>query len=215
MCSRFENKETGISVFQKLKKDLDGKFILESDEETKSINIAPTNKVLSIIRNKEKDYSIKNIFWGIQFNKDNKSPIIFNSRIETIKEKKFWNNIFQKNRCVLPATAFYEWKKIKDIKIPYRISLKNQNMFYIASIFLEQEGIKYSSMITTTPNDFVEKIHNRMPVILNQQQAFKFIEENNPIDLCKSLENINEMGSDIAEDILTDKQKEFLAKNQI
>jgi len=47
MCSRFENKETGISVFQKLKKDLDGKFILESDEETKSINIAPTNKVLS------------------------------------------------------------------------------------------------------------------------------------------------------------------------
>jgi putative SOS response-associated peptidase YedK len=214
MCSRFENKETGISIFEKLKKDSMGNFIYEVTGDTKKTNIAPTNPIISILRNKDSEYFIKNIFWGIQFDKENKSPIIFNSRIETISEKKYWKQLFSKNRCLIPATAFYEWKEIEKTKIPHRISVKNQEIFYIASIFLKQEETVFSSMITTVPNKLVKEIHNRMPVILRQQEAIDFLEADNEeaLNFCKPLSDKEEMDISIADDILTDKQRGFLSK---
>lgn len=214
MCSRFENKETGISIFEKLKKDSMGNFIYEVTEDTKKTNIAPTNPIISILRNKDSEYSVKNIFWGIQFDKNNKSPIIFNSRIETISEKKYWKQLFSKNRCLIPATAFYEWKEIEKTKIPHRISFKNLEIFYIASIFLKQEDLTFSSMITTTPNKFVKQVHNRMPVILSQNEAIDFLEADTEeaLNYCKPISDKEEMGISIADDILTSKQRDFLSK---
>ena len=126
MCSRFENKETGISIIEKLEKDFEGNYILEDDNELKKENITPTNLVMSVI-SEGNSYKIKNFFWGIQFDKQNKSPLIFNSRIETIREKKYWTQLFYKNRCLLPATAYYEWKEINRTKIPHRISLLDED----------------------------------------------------------------------------------------
>ncbi len=176
MCSRFENKESGISIFEKLKKDSMGNFIFEADEDTKKINIAPTNRIISVFRNKKDEYSIKNVFWGIQFDKQAKSPIIFNSRIETISEKKYWKQVFTKNRCLIPATAFYEWKEINKTKIPHKIEISGNEIFYIASIFIKSDDNIYNSMITTTPNKYIKPIHNRMPVILGTQEALDFLE---------------------------------------
>lgn len=193
MCSRFENKETGFSIIEKLSKDFKGDYILEDDNELKKENIAPTNIVMSIIKDKE-IFKLKNYFWGIQFDKAKKSPLIFNSRIETIREKKFWTQLFFKSRCLLPATAFYEWKEINKKKIPHRIFLPDEDFFFIPSIFLKMEDYYYVSMITTEPNSFMKRIHNRMPVILNKKEGIDFLitEPKNALDMCKSLsDNIN------------------------
>jgi putative SOS response-associated peptidase YedK len=216
MCSRFENKETGISIFEKLKKDFMGNFIYEVTEDTKKTNISPTNIIISVLKNKDSEYSVKNIFWGIQFDKNSKSPIIFNSRIETISEKKYWKQLFSKNRCLIPATAFYEWKEIEKTKILHRISLKNKELFFIASIFLIQEDLTFSSMITTVPNKFVGQIHNRMPVLLNQNEAIDFLDADteDALKFCKPLPDNDEMDISIAEDILTQKQRDLLTKHK-
>jgi putative SOS response-associated peptidase YedK len=115
MCSRFENKETGFSILEKLDKDEQGNYILEDDGDLKKEVFAPTNFVFSLIKS-EKDFKLKNFLWGIQFDKEKKSPLIFNSRIETIKEKSYWTRLFYKNRCLLPSTAFFEWKEINKKK---------------------------------------------------------------------------------------------------
>ncbi|HEY5122900.1 MAG TPA: SOS response-associated peptidase family protein, partial [Ignavibacteria bacterium] len=216
MCSRFENKETGISIFEKLKKDSMGNFVYEITEDTNKINISPTNSIISVIRNKKTEYSIKNIYWGIQFDKQNQSPLIFNSRIETISGKIYWKQLFAKNRCIIPATAFYEWKEIEKTKIPHRISLKNKELFFIASIFLIQEDLTFSSMITTVPNKFVRQIHNRMPVLLNQNEAIDFLDADteDALKFCKPLPDNDEMDISIAEDILTQRQRDLLAKHK-
>lgn len=211
MCSRFENKETGLSIIEKLGKDFSGNYILEDDNELKKENIAPTNLVMSVIYEKG-TLKIKNYFWGIQFDKLKKSPLIFNTRIETIKEKKYWEQLFYKNRCLLPATAFYEWKEFKKAKIPYRIYLPNEDFFFIPSIFLKMEDYYYVSMITTQPNSFMKNIHNRMPIIMQKKEGLEFLNEEpkTAIEMCVPLSEKVKMDMEIAEKLLTDKQKEVI-----
>ena len=206
MCSRFENKETGFSILEKLEKDFLGNYILEDDEELKKENIAPTNLVMTIINDKD-IYKIKNYFWGIQFDKINKSPLIFNSRIETIKEKKFWTQLFYKNRCLIPATAFYEWKEIDKVKIPHRIFLPKEDFFFIPSIFIQMEELNYVSLITTQPNTFMKKIHIRMPVILNKKEGLDFLKEEpiKALEKCLPLSDKVKIDAEIAGNLLTEK----------
>ena len=214
MCSRFENKETGESIFKMLRKDFAGKFIIEDVEEAKQVNIAPTNSVLSIASD-EDSYHLKEMNWGIQFNKEKKSPLIFNSRIETIRNKKFWTNLFYKNRCLLPATAFYEWKEIDKVKIPHRISLKNDELFFFPSIFIMIDKEPKTSIITTSPNSFMKNVHRRMPVILKKEKSLNYLNEEplKALEYCQPLDDSDEMKIDIAKEILNQKQKDLLGIN--
>jgi putative SOS response-associated peptidase YedK len=213
MCSRFENKETGFSILEKLEQDYLGNFILEDDNELKKENIAPTNLIMSVVNDKDK-FKIKNYFWGIQFDKVKKSPLIFNSRIETIKEKKYWTQVFYKNRCLLPATAFYEWKEIEKTKIPHRIFLPKEDFFFIPSIYIKMEDLIFVSMITTQPNTFMKNIHNRMPVIFSKKEGLDFLKEEpkNALELCVPLSDKVKIDVEIADKLLTDKQKEVIFK---
>lgn len=83
-------------------------------------------------------------------------------------------NDFRQRRCLVPADAFYEWKQEVKEKIPYRIFLKNQNIFSMAGIWEKcklpnGETIFSFAIITTQPNTLMTKIHNRMPVILDKK----------------------------------------------
>ena len=122
-------------------------------------NIAPTDQVLVIINNE-----IKNATFG--FVRDfSKTPLI-NARGENISENKVFKQAFYNNRCIILADSFYEWKEENKNKVPYRILLKNENIFGMAGIYEERNGKTYVAIITCKPNKLVEKIHPRMPVIL-------------------------------------------------
>ncbi len=130
MCSRFENKETGLSIFEKLERDYSGKFILDENlPELKTFNIAPTDRILILQKNEEK-IKITTAIWGIRFIAKKIKPLIFNSRIETIKEKEHWQVMFNNSRCLIPATAFYEWIYNINKKSPYKIKLIKKNLFF-------------------------------------------------------------------------------------
>ncbi|MHB8338428.1 MAG: SOS response-associated peptidase [Ignavibacteriaceae bacterium] len=175
MCGRFETKPSIQSLVRALKKqniDLE----LEPNLELvpiKAVNIAPTNKILSITHN-DSSYKLSQITWGIKFSAG--SPLIFNSRIETITEKKFWNNLFDKNRLIVPMSAFYEWKKEGTKKIPYRIFLPDEELFFVPALsHIDKDKNTFTSLITTTPNDFIKPIHHRMPVILKIKEAINYL----------------------------------------
>ena len=135
-------------------------------------NIRPTNKIMTIVNGKKK-FVLTTTKWGIKFS--DKSPLIFNSRIETIKVKKFWTGLFERNRAVVPMTAFYEWSKVNDKKVQYKIYLKNIPLFYVAAISFIKDGEACTSLITVPPNEFMEGIHNRMPVIFDLKNAVSFL----------------------------------------
>ena len=91
--------------------------------------------------------------------------------METIMEKKFWQNTFNRNRCLIPMSAFYEWKKEGGKKVPYRIFLKTEDLFFVPALYYNNSA----SLITTTPNNFIKPIHHRMPVIFTYKNAISFL----------------------------------------
>ncbi|MDD5363142.1 MAG: SOS response-associated peptidase [Ignavibacteria bacterium] len=213
MCSRFENKETGLSIFTKIEKGSEYKVINNAPENLKQISIAPNDDIL-IIKNSEGNLEMNKKTWGIKF--DEKSPLIFNSRIETIISKNYWNNLFDKNRCLIPATAFYEWKQTGNIKIPHRIALQDYGLFFIAGLYIKVNNVFCATIITTEPNTTIAKIHNRMPVIMMQEEGIEFLlsGKEEALSKCKPLDDRVKIDAEIAKDILTAKQKEVLSKNK-
>lgn len=176
MCGRFETKTS----VQTLVNALDNYGInLQLDFESgdkKSVNIAPTNKIFSISY-ADNIYRLSFTNWGIKFSQD--SPLIFNSRIETIKEKKFWMSLFDKNRLLVPMSAFYEWKKEGARKIPYRIFLPDEEIFFVPALFhIDKSKTIHTSLITTTPNKFIKPIHHRMPVIFKIKDGINYLLDN-------------------------------------
>lgn len=143
-------------------------MIVEKDNGLKTVNIAPTEKITGIRKQKDK-YLLSSFDWGIKFSQS--SPLIFNSRMETIIEKKFWLNTFNRNRCLIPMSAFYEWKKEDSKKVPYRIFLKTEDLFFVPALYYNNSA----SLITTTPNEFIKPIHHRMPVIFTYTNAVSFL----------------------------------------
>ncbi|MBN1319034.1 MAG: SOS response-associated peptidase, partial [Anaerolineales bacterium] len=98
---------------------------------------------------------------------------MINARSETLAEKPAFRTAYRRRRCLVLASGFYEWKSIKGqkTKVPYYIQLKNREPFAMAGlweVWNSPDGsvIPSCTIITTRPNELVEPIHNRMPVIL-------------------------------------------------
>ncbi|HBP63828.1 MAG TPA: hypothetical protein DD730_06060 [Desulfosporosinus sp.] len=96
---------------------------------------------------------------------------LINARAETVDEKPSFKPCLQRRRCLIVADGFYEWKKEGATKRPHRITLKDQGLFGFAGLWdtwksATGEIVNSCTIITTTPNELMEPIHNRMPVIL-------------------------------------------------
>jgi putative SOS response-associated peptidase YedK len=104
--------------------------------------------------------TITSLKWGLQTGWGSK--LIINARAETLLKKAFFNPLVN-NRCIIPATAYYEWRKAGKSKIKTEIKLDKKNIFGFAGL----HDNKNFTIITCAPHDSIKHIHNRMPVILN------------------------------------------------
>lgn len=157
-------------------------------------NIAPSEPVVSMI-NHQGQYRIGTITWGFvpSFIKDLHAfkPLI-NARAETILTKKSFKDALKFRRCVVFADSFYEWKTIHGKKVPYRILTKNQEVFAFAALwgsYKSNNKIQYGAVIITTKaNNFIKDIHERMPVILDEDEvkAWLSLETVDPIKYLNS-----------------------------
>lgn len=73
-------------------------------------------------------------------------------------KKKTFKKPFQKKRCIIPVSAFFEWKKQADRKIKYKIYLKDQDVFSLAGLYdnftnKSGESINAFTIITTKANN--------------------------------------------------------------
>lgn len=112
---------------------------------------------------------LKNFLWG--FKSDTITEPLINIRAEGIASKPWFRKYFYKSRCLIPADAFYEWKESvqNGRKIPYRFSMKDNSIFFMAGLVNEDNGT--CAIVTTTPCFLVKPVHNRMPVIIDRAKT--------------------------------------------
>ncbi len=136
-------------------------------------NAAPT-QILPVLTNKNPE-GLSFFNWGLipKWAKDKTiSSKLINARSETISEKVSFKNALKQRRCLVIADGFYEWKRSsKKSKVPYRIILNTQDLFAFAGLWEEYEDedqnpVHTFTIVTTTANSAMSKIHERMPVIL-------------------------------------------------
>jgi len=168
---------------------------LTGNEEEDYYDAILTHNIPVIAFEKGEKYLIE-MKWGIQFDPAKKTPLIFNSRDDTISTKPFWKRLFDKNRILIPMTGFYEWKDIgtkKKLKI--KINLKERKLFFVPGLFWKnKEGVNEFSLITTSPSDYLKEIHNRMPVILDDISVANYFIDSLEVNIEKlkpSKSNIN------------------------
>ena len=100
--------------------------------------------------------------------KDSK-PLI-NARLETVLEKKTFKTPFEKRRCFILMSGWYEWKQENENKIPYAFYKKNYEPLKVAGIYSQRSDKSIEvCILTTKATKELNDIHERMPVVLNDR----------------------------------------------
>jgi putative SOS response-associated peptidase YedK len=138
-------------------------------------NIAPTQEVAAIrAEGAGKERRLVVLRWGLVPRWAADPSIgnrMINARAETVAEKPAFRSAFKRQRCLVLADGYYEWKKAEDGgKQPYFLRLEGGEPFAFAGLWerWDKEGapIESCTLLTTEPNELSGTIHNRMPVIL-------------------------------------------------
>ena len=178
MCGRF-SLEYDDNFYKRYR--LANKIPFES-----SYNIAPSAITPVIVAHSPN--SIELMVWGlIPFweEKNDKPHGLINIRDDSILTKRWAHKYIQFQRCLVPSTGFFEWQRTKEGKIPYRFFLKSKKYLSFAGLYSQwknpktNEEVKTYAIITTSPNSVMELVHNRMPVILKEENEQDWLNPDN------------------------------------
>jgi putative SOS response-associated peptidase YedK len=151
-------------------------------------NAAPTLTLPVIRVSRERGRELAGLRWGLvpYWAKDAKIGAgMINARSETIAEKPAFRDAFQRRRCLVPMAGFYEWQKMPAGKVPHFIHLLNTEQFAVAGLFEYWPGkdgaapIESYTIVTTSANEMLAPLHNRMPVILHEQDHAVWLDPKN------------------------------------
>ena len=136
-------------------------------------NIAPTDQHW-IVRTKYEDRQLLPACWGLvnHWMTDRKQAFKgINARSETVQKLSSFREAFKERRCVVPADGFFEWIGAKEARQPISFHREDGGLILFAGLYESwrpspDEWERTFTILTTTPNALMEPVHDRMPVIL-------------------------------------------------
>lgn len=153
-------------------------------------NIAPSQFIAGIRETQDESRELAMFKWGLVpfWAKD---PAIgnrmINARAETVAEKPSFRAAYRQRRCLVLADGFYEWHRGGDAKVPYFVSLASGEPFAFAALWESWKAkdsdttIQSAALITTAANDFMAKVHHRMPIVLQAETADRWLGGDNEL----------------------------------
>ena len=177
MCGRYHFGITDTPKGKQIKEKAKKLNLVYSEGE-----IFPTSNVLCVIPNETK-IDLASMKWGIT-----SKSLLINARVETINDRPTYNAI-KNNRCAVICNGFYEWDKDKN---KYYIDFDDEYM-YLACIFNEDNELV---ILTTSSSDEFAKIHDRIPIIMNQNEMINYVHGKTDLFVTKHL-RISQVNDDI------------------
>lgn len=125
--------------------------------------------------------------WG--FTIPRRQTSLFNARVESATEKPTFKESWEKRRCIVPASWYYEWEHLINASTgksktgdKYMIQAKGSNVIYLAGLYRLEEiaGIQVPvfTILTREPSDEIRFIHDRMPVMLPKEYIREWVNPN-------------------------------------
>jgi len=200
MCGRYKRKSDKQAIADAFHVTGEyGTFPVAPDDDIRPTTFQP------IIR-QNKDTGLRDLIqarWGFvpgwQKPDEKFPPTTFNARSEGIETAGMWKRAFAHHRCLVPADSFFEWHKIRAKDNPkYEIALGGDKPFAFAGLWGAWKNpetgdwLQSYTILTTDPNELMEKIHTRMPVILHPKDFDRWLSREDdakpPIDLLRPFE---------------------------
>lgn len=189
MCGRFGLHHS----WQTTSHFLFDQFKVEFDETKLSLplyNIAPTQRVLILIHDGS-HYRVGLSSWGFSLSSTNPKPVI-NARSESVFETSLFRQAIRTKRCLILASGFYEWQRSSTPSQPHWFYDQAKPFLVFAGLYQtiihpNQEKIVQTAMLTTSANEVMAPIHDRIPVMLNADQYQHWVHPKTPIDELKFL----------------------------
>ncbi len=182
MCGRFALKTPPRSIQEHF-------HLPETVVLSPRYNIAPSQEI-AVVRHLpgKNSRQLDMLRWGLipGWARDMKIGYkMINARGETLAQKPSFRAAFSKQRCLVVADGFYEWIHSGKTKQPFYLHLKNRAVFGFAGLWEswqspEGNRVESCTIITTSPNKLIEKIHDRMPVILHPEQYETWLQNSTP-----------------------------------
>lgn len=142
-------------------------------------NLPPTGRMLVAIRSQDGQRVPRMMRWGLlpRWAKDQKqSYATFNARSEEFTTKPAFRDAWKRGqRCLVVTDGFCEWKKQGKDKQAYAIAAADGGQMVMAGLWenwrdpASGEEIPSCTILTCAPNDAMAQLHDRMPVILGEQ----------------------------------------------
>ena len=158
-------------------------------------NIAPSQAVSIVRQNSAGQRVLATVKWGLipSWAKDPSiGHNLINARGETVAEKPSFRAAFKHRRCIVPASGYYEWMAVGGAKQPWYIKGNEDRPLSLAGLWEHWPSpdgsvVETCSIITTTANELMAPIHDRMPVILSPEAISSWLELSTKPDELKDL----------------------------
>jgi putative SOS response-associated peptidase YedK len=148
-------------------------------------NISPTQSVPAVRAGEEGARAFAMLHWGLVPKWAKERAIgnrMINARSESIAEKPSFRDAFRKRRCLVIADGWYEWQVTPDGKRPWFIHMKDARPFAFAGLWERWKNpadgalLESCTIVTTDASQSIKKIHERMPVVLEEADRDRWLD---------------------------------------
>lgn len=181
MCGRYYIDDDTAEELGKIVEELDRKHQMG---QTQDIDVTESKRNLSTMRTgdicpsqsakvilqKDNHWKFTESIWG--YPKFTGSGLIINARAETVMEKRTFREDVMYRRCAIPASGFYEWDASKN---KFQFTYGEKKLFFLAGIFSFYEEASRFVVLTTKANASMEKVHDRMPIVMDTDKMEQWI----------------------------------------
>jgi putative SOS response-associated peptidase YedK len=184
MCGRFGVEQEYVQLALRYQ------AVVKAIDPGPRYNVAPTQQIPVIVAHENERYLTEHR-WGLVpfWAKDlSIGARMINARAETVATLPAFRESLEKRRCIIPATRFYEWQNVGKTKIPHTILRNDGFPMSFAGLWSSwrdpetRERVLSCSIITTAANAPMRGLHERMPVILEDESVDRWLDPNGDLD---------------------------------
>ena len=143
-------------------------WLTEAPEPPARYNLAPTDPLV-VVASDGADV----VRWGITGRRGG----LFNLRAETALERPYYHGLLLRHRVVVPVSHFYEWRRTGAARLPMAIARADGRLINLAGLLGHWEEARAVTILTTSPNTDLAQLHDRMPVVLSDDDAATWVLE--------------------------------------
>ena len=178
MCCRYWTEES--PELREIVEEMNRSPLVDRWQKTKGITaygeIRPADIVPVIAPNRAGNRAVYPMKWGFSG-----KSLLMNARVESAASKPTFREAWEKHRCIVPASWYYEWehRRGSDGKVytgdKYMIQPKNSTMTWLCGLYRIEEGLPVFVVLTREPGEEIRFIHDRMPLILPENLVGQWI----------------------------------------